>query len=999
MKQSTSSRALWKRSAIALGAGLCIISMSVQAQQSAGSINGRAAKGDVVTVESKSLGISRQITVDTDGLFQVPQLPAGSYRVTVRRASGTTDTTEVSVSSGEGTTATFSGTQRVEITGLVARTIDLKSTESSTILSKAQIDRIPVSKDVTAVTLLAPGATQGDSRLGQTGSRAGNVASLGGASPAENAYYINGFNVTNIVNGVAFNQVPFEAVAEQQVKTGGYGAEFGRSLGGVISVNTKRGTNEWHGGANISYAPMSWRGSSVYARKNASTGGWDLIDREGGTSETKANVWAGGPLIQDKLFAFGLVQLADVNSETYNVTRQEHLRNTEPQYLLKLDWNINKNHLLEFTSFNDKSEDRVTTYVSPVAYDTPKGSNLGVSTFKSGGTNNIVKWTGWLTDDFTLSAMYGVGKYSREAKATPCPIVQDRRTSPILDMGCWTGDGIDSASGAGDTRKAFRLDAEWVLGKHTLKFGLDDETYTSVAGESYVGGTQSYLGAAGTPYSYYRVQNLRAGGTLANGYRNDSGSAMTIIRNRVFVNGAKLVPGMELETQNSAWYIEDSYQVTPNIVASLGLRNESFKNLNPNGESFINVKNTWAPRLGMAWDVSGKGDLKVYANAGRYYIPVYANTNVRLSSPELGYEHYYQWDGTFSNDAYQIPGKGQQLGGKNEFSDGSFPNAKSVVDPNIKPMHQDELILGFQKALANKWSFGMKYTHRKLKDAMDDICDDENSGAWALANGYTQGQADAIAGAVGHCFLYNAGRDLSAQVDLDGTGQLTTVRIPAAALKQPDPKRTYDALEFSIERAWDKQWSLAASYVLAFSKGNTEGYVKSDIGQDDAGISQDFDYPGLMEGSKGYLPNDRRHTIKLWGSYALNDEWRFGGNLLAQSGRPKNCFGFYAGDLDSVSVAYGAASFYCNSQLNPRGSLGRLPWTYDLSLQTTYTPARVKGLTLTMDLLNVLNKRTVRGVIETGEDARNTPAANYQQPILASLQKPRTIRLTAQYDF
>jgi outer membrane receptor protein involved in Fe transport len=44
-------------------------------------------------------------------------------------------------------------------------------------------------------------------------------------------------------------------IGEHQVKTGGYGAEFGRSLGGVISVNTKRGTNDFHGGISASYAP------------------------------------------------------------------------------------------------------------------------------------------------------------------------------------------------------------------------------------------------------------------------------------------------------------------------------------------------------------------------------------------------------------------------------------------------------------------------------------------------------------------------------------------------------------------------------------------------------------------------------------------------------------------------------------------------------------------------------------------------------------------------
>jgi outer membrane receptor protein involved in Fe transport len=217
---------------------LLLAAGAVHAQQSAGSINVRATKGATITIENKSIGVSRQLKANDEGAAQVSQLPSGTYTVTVTSATGSKDTKTVEVQAGQGSDAYFGVLQTVVITGSANRSLDVKSTESNQTLTKATIDRIPVVKDVTAVTLLAPGAVEGDGRIGQTGSRGGNVPSIGGASPAENAYYINGFNVTNIVNGVAFNQIPFEAIAEHQVKTGGYGAEYGRSLGGVISVNT-----------------------------------------------------------------------------------------------------------------------------------------------------------------------------------------------------------------------------------------------------------------------------------------------------------------------------------------------------------------------------------------------------------------------------------------------------------------------------------------------------------------------------------------------------------------------------------------------------------------------------------------------------------------------------------------------------------------------------------------------------------------------------------------
>lgn len=995
MEHTSTSASRWKRSAIALGVGLFIAATAAQAQESAGSINGRAKAGATVSVSNASIGISRSVAVRADGGYQVGQLPPGTYVVTVTNADGSKDTRTIEVGAGGSATVNFEGAQQVVITGQV-RAIDVKSTESSQFLRADELQRIPVAKDVTSIALLAPSATLGDARLGTTSSRAGNIPSLGGASPAENTYYVNGFNVTNIVNGVAFNQVPSDAVASQEVKTGGYGAEWGRSLGGVLSVVTKRGTNEWHGGVSATFQSEQWAGSSVYAQKEGNTK-WVLKDRPGGVTNNLLSAWIGGPVIQDKLFVFGLVQGVEYRERTYGPTTQTETSNTEPQYLLKVDWNLNERNLLELTVFNDKAVDKLTTWNSTTAYKTAKANSLGTSTINSGGQNIIGQWSSQLTDDLSIKALAGKGTYDRGSNyaGSDCPIVQDVGvTSPgrTLALGCYTGTTITVAD-AKDERTAYRLDGEWILGKHTLRAGFDYEKYEVKDGTQYSGFANPAFGP-----SLYQVRRLNPGQRLANGYVNTSGAPMQYVRFRHFENGGQFT------TINSAWYLEDSFQVTKDLLLYAGVRNESFENRNAVGKPFIKVDNTWAPRLGASWDLGGKADTKLYGTWGRYYIPVYANTNVRLSGRELDYQEFYAYGGSLSADKYQIPAMGAALGSRVYSSDGSTPDPRSVVDPNIKPMYQDEFTLGFEKALVGGWKAGVKYIHRDLKSAMDDICNDEGAYNWAVASGYSASQADNIAAAIGHCFLYNPGKNLTANVDIDGTGSLTKIVIPAADLAMPKPKRTYDALQFTLDRAWDKKWMMRASYVLAYSKGNTEGYVKSDIGQDDAGISQDFDYPGLMEGANGYLPNDRRHTIKVFGAFALNDEWRFGANVLWQSGRPKNCFGTYAGSLDGVSALYGDASFWCAdasgaSKLYPRGSLGRLPSMTQLDLQASYSPSRFKGLSVTLDVLNIFDKRTVRG-IEEGESSGMFDANSiYGRPLLTSLQRPRTVKLNVKYEF
>ena len=950
------------------------------AQAQTGSINGNAVAGSTVTVVNKDIGYSRTVTAGSDGRFSVSQLPGGQY---VLSSGGESQT--VVVAAGQGSSVAFAvggSVQKVVIAGRTSK-IDVKSPESSMVMNKAAIDRVPVLRDVTAVALLAPGATSGDTRIGQTGSRSGNVPSLGGASPAENVYYINGFNVTNSLNGVAFNQVPFDAIAQQQVKTGGYGAEYGRSLGGVLAVTTKRGTNEWKGGANVIYSPKSLSGSSVYSEKSVDTGKWELHNRPGGTDDVKANLWLGGPVIKDKLFIFGLIQGADTKTDSYFSSNQQVLKNNDPQYLVKVDWQINQSNLLEFTGFSDKSEDVITKWDSPSKYAKPKGDLKGVDTFTPGGTNMVAKYTSWVTDDLTLSAMYGVGKYNRKSAigTSACPFVRDERTSPNTDKGCSTVTTITDPN-ANDERKALRLDAEWNLGAHGLRFGLDNEKY------SVVDGTVN----TGTPdRGRYQLRTLATNATL-NGYTNTTGAPIDYMAVRVFANGGVFT------TKNSAYYVEDNWQVSKNVVLNLGLRSESFNNLNASGVDFIKVSNTLAPRLGMVWDVQGNAETKVFANAGRYYIPVMSNTNVRLAGAELDYTDFYRWDGTYSNDRFQIPTRGAQIGGRQSISDGKASDPRTVVDPNIKPMFQDEYILGIQQALSNRWTVSAKFTHRNLKSVMDDICNDEGARNYASSvPGYTPDQVEAIANTIGHCFLGNPGKNLNANVDLNGDGKLTLVTIPNAFLKFPQPKRTYNALELGFERAWDGKWSLQGSYVLGFSRGNTEGYVKSDVGQDDAGISQDWDYPGLHEGSTGYLPNDRRHSIKAFGAYQITPELRMGANLLVQSGRPRNCFGYYSGTVDSVSVLYGAASFWCNRELHERGTIGRTEWKRELSLQATYQPKWQKGLSFTVDAINIFNERAVQSVDESGEVAAGSPDPAYQQPI--GIQPARRVRLTAQYEF
>jgi outer membrane receptor protein involved in Fe transport len=90
---------------------------------------------------------------------------------------------------------------------------------------------------------------------------------------------------------------------------------------------------------------------------------------------------------------------------------------------------------------------------------------------------------------------------------------------------------------------------------------------------------------------------------------------------------------------NEAWYIQDAWDITPNLSLQLGLRNDKFTLDNLLGETVLNLKNNWGPRVGVTWDPVGEGKDKVSASFGRYYIPPASNLSYR--GADLGYSTFF----------------------------------------------------------------------------------------------------------------------------------------------------------------------------------------------------------------------------------------------------------------------------------------------------------------------------------------------------------------------
>src|SRR5690606_3783739 len=134
--------------------------------------------------------------------------------------------------------------------------------------------------------------------------------------------------------------------------------------------------------------------------------------------------------------------------------------------------------------------------------------------------------------------------------------------------------------------------------------------------------------------------------------------------------------------------------------------------------------------------------------------------------------------------------------------------------------------------------------------------------------------------------LTNPGQAISITTDPDGDGPLANEQytIPAELLGYAEAKRQYAAVDINLRRPFDGLWMLDATYTWSHSWGNNEGFVRSDNGQDDSGLTTNFDQPGLVEGAYGNLPNDRRHMLKVQGSYSFTEDFSLGANFRWESG-------------------------------------------------------------------------------------------------------------------
>jgi hypothetical protein len=908
-------------------------------QETTGSIEGTVVDASKARVPGASVQVTgpafnRTVTTDNDGFYRIVQVPPGIYTVSVSASNFRPSKIEnVQVVLGKSTLADVvleAGQlqEQVVVSATDVAPIDPTASKIQTNITSEVISLIPKGTNFTSVLEVAPG-TRSEPLSGGF--------QVDGASGSENTFIIDGQEVTNFRTGTLNrnNNLPLQFVQEVQVKSNGFEAEYGGATGGVVNVVTKGSTNEFHGEFGLQFEP-----SRLFSRPRPVLGAsssslFYINPQKDSFINTFPSLSLTGPIVKDRVF------FTTVYSPQFFHTRRDLLYPTGQSRLYEQD--VRWDYALTKIEANitDKLRFWGTYTYNPLrrhgtldAFEStaPPANNLDLQGGRVPASNVILNGTYTPTSNWVLNLR--VGRSYLNEKDFSYGIPHQVRYVCSASSARNGNIGLPGVTPAGQCASGFNsitnnfailkdisirktLDADGSVlfnlgGRHGFKFGYQLNDISNDVEEGYFdtgvivllfGRTFSGRGAGPGEIGYGYLQRF---GTVG-----------------------------KAGSRNQALYVQDSWQPISRLSLNLGFRieREDVPSFSQNGVPIIfDWGSKPAPRLGFAYDIFGRGNLKVFASYGWYYdrfkyeLPrgsfggdKYLRDYfvIRASNPNY---NFYTRDYALANSYLQL-----------DFRVPSNDPSDNRIDPDLKAARQSEFTSGVEYILGRNFVLSGRYTHKQVDYAIEDV-----------------GIFDAIGNEL--YFIANPGYGVVAKPLLPG--------VPAT----PKAERKYDGFEARIERRLARNYFFDASYTYSRLFGNYAGLASSDErGRTSPNVNRNFDLPfiGFTADGKpdnGRLGTDRPHVFKFYGAYTY--DW-FGRS--SNSTQLSASFRAYSGTPVSTRVQLFSAETF----LFGRGDLGRTEafTQTDLYLTHTYRFGNDGRFQLKLDA-NVLNLFNEANVLE-----------------------------------
>ncbi len=987
------------RSTLLLSVGLLAVA-SFALAQTTGEIRGQAKDstgavlpGVSIEVKGPALQGAKTAVTGPDGSYRVSLLPPGQYTVTFSLAGFGPVRKNVAVQLDktvvvEGTLS-LSTTAEVTVTGQ-APVIDATSSGTGANFTADVLKGLPLGRGFTAVATKAPNVIQGFG-VDNTG------INIQGSTGAENNFMIDGVDTTEVQYGRSGKAAPSEFIQEIEVKSGGFQAEYGHTQGGVLNAITKSGGNTFHGDVFGYYTGASstatggnfWQASDKHTQEKSNYLGtftFGLSDPI--RSQLRADYGAdlGGYAWKDRIWFFGAYDR--VHTGNQNFLNDAHGNCTaacdagpgtgtltgaslstdviQKLYAGKVTFRILEGLSLVGSVFGDPT-DTGPNLATPLAGADP-GTYRG--TLKQGGVDYSGRLSGVVGSSFLFELQ--AAKHNEQTTQNP-DNTTDRLFTTVVPSGVPATGGFGFFRTQDFSRNHFRASASYYanfLGTHEFKGGGD---YTQNRSDS----KRRYTGPAGMK-EWVQIRQFKEGTFYqheynSNGLRNAAGDPIEV----------DIAPGGISRTNNTGAFFQDKWQVLPTLTFNLGLRWEDQKVKDIHNATQIHINDEWMPRLGFAWDFLGNGRSRLYGSYSRFYETMPVDINIRsygfetttavynrdpnsdVSDPSVCGPLYTPLTGTTPTTRVCTAGRHSRI-----LTGGA---AGEPTAPGLKGQYSDGVTFGAQYEPVQDLSIGLEFNWRKLGRVVED---------GATINPET-GDLE--------YFIFNPGTtfispDTGAVVGSD------YVDVP--------PRRFYKAYTLTAQKRFSNNLQFLASYVYSKLEGNYDGTFQTSTTQLDPNLNSAYDYRYFLTNAYGFLSNDRRHTVKLDGSYVTPFRLTVGLSTYYFTGTPLNAYGYHNG--------YRNWEYY----LVRRGSVGRTPDIYDADLHLGYSiPISVVDLNLGLDVFNVLNMQRVlvqdqrfdltQGTADAnGNESLATAGAhnpNYLQPI--SWTGRRSIRVFGKISF
>lgn len=621
--------------------------------------------GVQITVTGDNLQGSRTEYTKEDGTFRVPLIPPGLYKVQAAMAGmKTVERNDIEVNINK--TARVDLTMELStITEVVVVTADapVMDATSATVgvnINRTFTERLPQNDSFQSAFSMGGGTAGG-----------GGNPHVHGGTNIDNTILFDGIDVTDPVTHTFAQNLNADAIEEVEVQTGGFEAEYGRSMGGIVNVVTKTGGNKYEGVFRIKYMNDAWNADPDSDEKPE-----NIVD-----DSYEPTLSVGGPIVKDKLWFFlsyryrkndhdAEVRVSQNEDDSYNF---EKVNNDEIWQWghANLTWNISEAHNLQFSFSTDPA---VMENDAGVAY-TPEAQRK----WEQGGDRYGLMYNYIVNSNFYINSKVGFFNsyiYVNPQSDTGLPATFDRTQAIWYDNYNQINENDRSRTQA-SVMGTYYVD-NWLGGSHEFKTGLEwqylyEKQYTDYTTGRY------YEVRDGEPYRYFQFIG-----------------EYTTEENKADYYG---------------FFLQDSWEAMSGLTIKPGFRIENTAYYNKEDRKVHSFNGIISPRLGVAYDLAKDGRSKIHASYGRYYKLDDLNIVFGDPGPTVTKETWtYDPDNPEANeDGYY---RSAVTGGE---------DSSNIIDDDIKPEQTDEFIIGYDREVMQNFSVGIKYIYRYTKNNWEDI--------------------------------------------------------------------------------------------------------------------------------------------------------------------------------------------------------------------------------------------------------------------------------------